>query len=51
MKLDALAGMKGLRQIYKSLVARGINKEEQDEIFEKHSAHFLNRCFSGWMKR
>lgn len=50
MRLDELSGMKGLRQIYKSLVARGIKKKERDIIFEKHSAHFLNRCFSGWMK-
>jgi hypothetical protein len=50
MKLDAVSGMCGLKQIYKSLVARGIKKEERDEIFEMHSAHFLNRCFPGWMK-
>jgi hypothetical protein len=50
MNLDALSGMRGLKQIYKSLVARGIKEEDRDTIFEKHSAHFLNRCFSGWMK-
>ena len=50
MTLDDVSGMKGLKQIYKSLVARSIKKEDKDNIFEKHSAHFLNRCFPGWMK-
>jgi len=50
MRLDEKSGMLGLKQIYRSLVARKIKKEKIDLIFEKHSSHFLNRCFPDWIK-
>jgi len=27
-----------------------IEEEKIDLIFEKHSSHFLNRCFPDWIK-
>ena len=50
MRFDELSGMRGLKQIWHSLKTRKIEKKEADMIFERHSKHYLNRCFSDWMK-
>jgi hypothetical protein len=50
MSLDEVSGMKGLKQIWRSLVARKGKDECIDEIFERHSLHFLERCFPDWIK-
>lgn len=50
-KTDAVtSGVRGLKHIYKSIARRNIPPEEKDKIFEKHSAHFLNRVVPDWMK-
>jgi len=48
MKFDEVSGIRGLKQIWNSLVER--DDENKDEIFKKHVNHYLNRCFPGWMK-
>ena len=50
MRLDEVSGIRGLKQIYKSLHARKIEAWKRDEVFERHSAHFLTRCFPDWLK-
>jgi len=50
MKLDEVSGMRGLKQIYKSLEATGHDLWEKEKVFSRHSAHFLNRCFPDWKK-
>jgi len=47
---DPDAGFRGLGQILRSLHIRAVEKEEADEIFERHSRHFLNRCYPDWMR-
>jgi len=51
MKYDESSGMRGLKQIWKSLCARIKDEWVRDLLFEKHSKHFLNRCFMGWLKK
>jgi len=48
MSHDETSGMRGLKQIWKSLEAR--NNKNKHEIFEKHTSHYLNRCFQDWIK-
>jgi hypothetical protein len=54
MRLDEVSGMRGVKQIWRSLVARkGKDKHVDDcidEIFERHSEHFLDRCFPDWIR-
>jgi len=45
VSMGELAGMRGLKQIARSLRYRETEKEEGDGIFERHSQHFLNRCY------
>lgn len=45
---DAEVGVKGLKQIWSSLITRQC--ENRDEIFERHTAHYLNRCYCDWVK-
>jgi hypothetical protein len=50
-KIDSVtSGIIGLKQIYKSLERKNLSQEEKDRIFEKHSAHFLNRVVPDWIK-
>lgn len=50
MSLDELSGMKGLKQIYKSLETICLDDIEKETVFSRHTAHYLNRCFPDWMK-
>lgn len=53
-KMDPVSGMRGLKQILKCLIIcrkGSLENEEPDETFERHSAHFLERCFPGWIGR
>jgi hypothetical protein len=48
---DETSGIRGLKQIARSLVVRGeLSNEQKDGIFEHHTHNYLNRCYPGWMK-
>ena len=49
MKFDEVSGLRGLKQIWDSLLERDV--ENKEEIFEIHASHYLNRCYPGWMKK
>jgi len=49
MNLNELSGIRGLKQIWKSL-STNKKEKEKDKVFARHSHHFLNRCFRDWMK-
>ncbi len=52
VKMDPVSGMKGLKQIAKALHSRIVQEEiNKDEIFERHSQHFLDRCYPDWSNR
>ncbi len=44
------SGVLGLKQIWKSLRTRGCEDTEANKIFDRHTQHFLNRCFCDWVK-
>jgi len=50
MHLDEYHGLRGLKQIYRSLQTRMIEKEEAECILERHTQHYLNRCFPDWIR-
>ena len=50
MKHDEVSGMRGLKQIWKSLNARIKDERERETVFAQHTKHFLDRCFMGWLK-
>lgn len=43
-------GMRGLKQIYRAMYESEMTPEQRDKSFEKHTHHFLNRCFPDWMR-
>jgi len=47
---DEDAGIRGLKQIYKSLESTGADEREKEVTFSRHTAHYLNRCYPDWMK-
>lgn len=51
VKFDETSGMRGLKQIHRSLMIRGdITPGEKYEVFEHHVHNYLNRCFPGWVR-
>ncbi len=48
--MDEVHGVRGLKQIWKRVVASKREDWIKDEIFERHSKHFIDRCFLGWIK-
>jgi hypothetical protein len=51
MKYDETTGMRGIKQIAKSLTLRDdITPEQKEQILEHYTHNYLNRCYPGWMK-
>lgn len=50
VSMNEVSGMRGLKQIYRSLMRNNIDDMEKEEVFIRHTHHFLNRCFPNWMK-
>lgn len=48
--MDEFSGIRGLKQIWKRVVASKRDEWIKDEIFERHSRHFIDRCYRDWIK-
>lgn len=49
VKHDPDSGFRGLRQIRRSMMARGIDVDFSEE-FAKHTLHFIERCYPDWIR-
>lgn len=48
--MDEFSGVRGLKQIWRNVVASTRDEWVKDEIFERHSKHYIDRCHLGWIK-